>query len=142
MKKLALLVLLAAMPALSLAEITEAKAKQTITKFYNRYVFGGVLDKADVQRIGTPRFIAKLKAAYESEYDCDDGNCYAAFDLRTDAQDGPGRNKVVKITPRSGGWYRVEYRDMGFKGITDVKLLEQNGVIKFDDYKRVFDGSH
>ena len=141
MKKITLLILLAVMPTLSLAEITDAKAKQSITHFYNSFVLGGY-GASSVKKFGTPRFLAKLKSAYTEEYDCDDGECYATFALRTAAQDGNGASKVVSITPRSGGWYRVQYRDMGFKGTTDVKLVERNGKILFDDYKRVFDGSY
>ncbi len=28
---------------------------------------------------------------------------------------------------------------MGFRGITDIKVVESNGTIKLDDYKRILD---
>ena len=36
---------------------------------------------------------------------------------------------------------RCEYQDMGWKGITDVKVIEANRVVKLEDFKSIFDGA-
>ena len=142
MKKTGLGILLALMSAPLLAGVNDAQATQAIGSFYRQYVFGNK-DLADNgTRVATARMLKKLKQFYEDEFDCDDGKCYAAFALRTGAQDGSGSSKIVAVSPKKGGWYRVEYRDMGYKGITDVKVVEADGRIKLDDYKKIFDGSH
>lgn len=123
------------------ADVNHAEAKELISQFYKQHVFGNGLDKLDADRIGTSRFLKKLERAYGTEYDCEEKPCYGIWALRTGAQDGEGVSFVSNIQPKSNGWYRVNYRDMGFKGTTDVKVIEKNGVIKIDDYKKVFDGS-
>jgi hypothetical protein len=121
--------------------VSDQEAKQIITKFYNIYVLSinaKQLDNSTALNWGTPKFNNKLKKAYEAGYDCDNHDCYAAFALRTGAQDGPGKSGITNITPRSDGWYSVSYRDMGWKGVTDVKVVSINGVPKLDDYKLVY----
>lgn len=117
--------------------VSNQEAKQLITKFFNTYVLADIggkqLDNTNASNWGTPNFTSKLKKVYEAEYDCDTHDCYATFDLRTGAQDGPG----TSVTPRGNDWYRVSYRDMGWKGVTDVKVVNVRGVPKLDDYKLV-----
>lgn len=116
--------------------ISTQESKQLIGSFYNQYVFGNEeLDNTNASNWGTQKFLKKLKQDYE--YDCESDDCYAAYALRTGAQDGDGTSSVTSITPRSNGWYRVSYRDMGWKGVTDVKVVGVNGIPKLDDYKFV-----
>lgn len=121
--------------------VSTQEAKQLITKFFNTYVLADIggkqLDNTNASNWGTPKFTNKLKKAYEAEYDCEMHDCYAAFDLRTGAQDGSGTSGVTSVTPRKDGWYRVSYRDMGWKGVTDVKVVSVNGIPKLDDYKLI-----
>ncbi|WP_416189718.1 hypothetical protein ACM67B_00525 [Neisseria sp. CCUG17229] len=121
------------------ANPTETEAKAFISEFYKQYVFSGAIEELDASRVGTPRFLRKLERAYTAEYDCEKGACYGVWALRTGAQDGEGISIISTIQPKSGGWYRVNYRDMGWKGVTDVKVVEVNGVIKLDDYKKIYD---
>ena len=139
MKKLGLVVLMALISSQVLADVNEQQAKQAITRFYRTYVFGGGDLANQGNRVATQRFLAKLEAVYRDEYDCDYRHCYAAYALRTSAQDGNGASRIISITPKANNWYRVIYRDMGFRGITDIKVVESNGAIKLDDYKRILD---
>lgn len=139
MKKLGLVVLMVLMSSQVLADINEQQAKQAITRFYHTYVFGGGDLANQGRRVATQRLLAKLESVYRDEYDCNNRHCYAAYDLRTSAQDGNGTSRIVSITPKANDWYRVTYRDMGFRGITDIKVVESNGTIKLDDYKRILD---
>ncbi|OAM26825.1 hypothetical protein A7P95_08710 [Eikenella longinqua] len=137
MKKLGLLALMVLMSSPVLAEVSEQQARQAITYFYRVYVFGGG-DLADQgNRVATQRLLAKLEAVYRDEYDCTVAHCYAAYALRTSAQDGGGASGIVSITPRANGWYRVTYRDAPYRGVTDIKVVESDGVVKLDDYKRI-----
>lgn len=133
MKKLSatLLALLISTQAFALSD---ESAKSAISNFYKNYVFGRK-DLAENTKLGTKKFLKKLQDAYE--YDCEQGPCYAAYALRTGFQDGNGSSKVVSISPKGKGWYRVEYRDMGHKGVTDVKVVEANGAVKLDDFKSI-----
>lgn len=120
--------------------VSNQEAKVLITNFFRTYVLTEVgdnhdLDNTNASNWGTNKFLKKLKQAYE--YDCENNDCYAVYALRTGAQDGSGSSGVISVTPRSNGWYRVNYRDMGWKGVTDVKVVSVNGIPKLDDYKFV-----
>ena len=121
------------------ADFTDSEANEIISQFYKQYVFGNEELGVNAQRFGTSRFLKKLERAYSAEYDCEDAPCYGIWELRTGAQDGEGTSILSNIQPiiKNKGWYRVSYRDMGHKGVTDVKVVEKNGIIKLDDYKRV-----
>lgn len=121
--------------------VSDEDAKFLINKFYSTYVLVEYegnhisLDRVSAPDWGTPKFINKLKKDYD--YDCEDNDCYGVYALRTGAQDGEGASGITNITPRSNGWYRVNYRDMGWKGVTDVKVVSINRIPKLDDYKFV-----
>ena len=135
MKRLAVALLACLLSTQTLA-LTDEKAKSAISNFYTQYVFGDkFLEKNS--KLGTKRFLKKLQDYYE--YECEDV-CYAAYALRTSAQDGNGESYIVSISPKGKGWYRVEYQDMGWKGITDVKVVEAHGIVKLEDFKSIFDG--
>ena len=124
--------------ALAANDISSQEAQVLISKFYSTYVLQdegstSFLDNRNASNWGTPNFLEKLKADYE--FECETDDCYAAYALRTSAQDGNGSSGVISITPRPDGWYRVNYRDMGWKGVTDVKVVSVNGIPKLDDYK-------
>ncbi len=114
------------------AEPDHSANENVIRKVYKTFVFG--YSESSPKKYFTPKALKKLEAAYE--YDCDYGGpCYGYWALRTGAQDGNGSSNIKSITPIDGkeGWYRVEYSDMGHKGVTDIKIKDG----KIDDYKRI-----
>lgn len=111
-----------------------------LNRLYSDYVFSDNIDEfyQVVDELFTAKCKQKLIDAYD--YDCDD-ICYAIWEFRTSAQDGVGESKVIDITPMGDNKYTVKYLDMSVAGETMFVLVEDNGVMKIDDYKRVFDGS-
>jgi hypothetical protein len=104
---------------------------KVIRTVYDKFVFGSA--ESNPNTYFTPKALKKLAKAYE--YDCDEGDCYAYWELRTAAQDGPSdTQKVISVDPdEEDGWYVVAYNDMGNKGKTRVKIVDG----KIDDYKRI-----
>ena len=112
------------------AEVDHSANEDLINTVYNTFVFGS--SKKSPKPYFTDKALRKLKAAYD--YDCEGGNCYAYWELRTDAQDGPNDvSRITSIEPGDDGWYVVSYKDMGISGKTRIKIV--NG--KIDEYKRL-----
>lgn len=120
---------------------TDNEAKEFILSFYNNYVWSdSTKDLANNPKLGTKRFLRKLSESYE--YDCYKKTCYdTRGTLATGYQDVKSdfeqSSRIMSITPRGKGWYRVSYKDMGHDGVTDVKIISVGNMIKIDDYKRV-----
>lgn len=69
-----------------------------------------------------------LTALWEDEYE----NTYSFWKLRSGFQGGlSDESSLDNIEPMADGWYRVSYTDMGFKAVTDVKMVDG----KIADYK-------
>lgn len=101
-----------------------------ISTVYENFVFG--FSELSPESYFSSKVLKKLAQAYD--YDCEDGNCYAFWELRTDNQDGSSDiQKVISIEPDEDGWYVVSYNDMGNQGKTKVKIVDG----KIDDYKRL-----
>ncbi|MDE7412895.1 MAG: hypothetical protein K2N05_03765 [Muribaculaceae bacterium] len=107
--------------------------ERVIRKVYKNFVLGPSEGESSPKKYFTAKALKKLQAAYE--YDCDQGPCYAFWDLGTGAQDGDGKSAVKSVTPIEGedGWYRVEYTEMGHQGVTNIKIVDG----KIDDYKLI-----
>ena len=120
--------------------IKEDSCLSVLNRLYNDYVFSDNIDEfyQVVDELFTAKCKQKLIDAYD--YDCE-GICYAIWEFRTSAQDGVGESKVIDITPLGDNKYTVKYLDMSVAGETMFVLAEENGVMKIDDYERVFDGS-
>ena len=127
-------------PATENAIEKEDPCLSVLNRLYNDYVFSDNIDEfyQVVDELFTAKCKQKLIDAYD--YDCD-GVCYAIWEFRTSAQDGVGESKVIDITPMGDNKYTVKYLDMSVAGETMFVLVEDNGVMKIDDYERVFDGS-
>lgn len=123
-----------------LVSLNDAKAqnitgKELINRVYDKFVFA-----IDTEEYVTPEdyftvnALKKLQQDYE--FDCEYGPCYAYYALRTRAQDSkPGSedvSKICKIEHIGDGWYEVSYIDMGWSGMTRVKVVDG----KIDDYER------
>lgn len=62
-----------------------------------------------------------LSALWEADYE----GTYSYWKLRTGFQDGLSEESCLdSIAPMPEGWYRVAYTDMGFKAVTDVKMVD------------------
>lgn len=116
----------------------EQQASQFITDMYNnsRYEDYGFL-KAHC----TPSMLQLL--ADNFDYDCDDGDCYAGWMFRTEAQDGKGDGEqahgVVAVGDVGEGWYEYIFFDEGFRGVTRLKLLFDGDKIMIDGLQKVYD---
>lgn len=110
-----------------------------LNQLYNNYVFGNQFDQFGqvVDNLFTMKGKQKLLDAYD--YDCETGDCYGIWALRTMAQDGDGESKIIDISQIGNGKYTVKYLDMGAMGETMVTFAEENGKMKIDDFRTIFD---
>lgn len=113
------------------ATVVDDSANEDLIKtVYEKFVFG--FSEDGVNDYFTDNALKKLSEAYDME--CEGGNCYGFWELRTMSQDGPeDTSSVTAIEPIDDGWYAVTYSDMGVKGTTNIKIVDG----KIDDYKRV-----
>lgn len=120
-------------------ENVEAANGITWVDFYNDYVFGNKDFSNIAHTICTPKLLQFLKDAYDQEYECLDGECYAMWLFRTGNQDGVSNvSKVTNITNESDGWVKVSYIDMGIEGATYIKFISYNGQDYMDEIQRVY----
>lgn len=102
-----------------------------IMKLYNTAVLNPEYDITPIiERLCTDKLKRKLASAYDYE-----GEGYAVWEFRTGMQDGDGESKINSIIPLGGGWYEVDFSDMGWHGTKKIKAIEQNDKILIDDYK-------
>jgi hypothetical protein len=87
------------------------------TEVFNKEYYN---DEGFIEKYCTDNMKKKLREAYEYEYD---GEGYAVWLFRSNAQDGEGESKLTKFTPEGGGWYRYEFDDMGTKGSHRIKFI-------------------
>ena len=82
----------------------------------------------------TANALKKLKDSYD--FDCEDNNCYAFYELRTQEQDSKpgttGESDISDIESIGDNWYVVKYSDMGWSGMTRIKIVDG----KIDDFAR------
>lgn len=108
-----------------------------IKTVYTNFVFA-IDEDSDVyahpERYFTENALKKLKDSYE--FDCEDNNCYAFYELRTEAQDSKegttGESVITDIESIDDNWYVVKYTDMGWPGMTRIKIVDG----KIDDFTR------
>lgn len=108
-----------------------------IKTVYDEFVFVGDTEKDEYthpEKYFTAKALQKLKDNYE--FDCDNGDCYAFYELRTQEQDSKpgtdGESHIINIENMGDGWHVVKYTDMGWSGITRIKIADG----KIDDYDR------
>ncbi len=109
--------------------------RELINCVYDKFVFDiDTEENDDPEDYFTTNALKKLQQDYD--FDCEYGRCYAYYALRTRAQDSkPGSedvSQISKIEYIGDGWYDVSYIDMGWSGMTRVKVV--NG--KIDDYEQ------
>ena len=108
-----------------------------IKTVYAKFVFSSDADSevyAHPERYFTANALKKLKDSYE--FDCDGDNCYAFYELRTKEQDSKpgttGESRIINIESIGDAWYIVKYSDMGWPGMTRIKIVDG----KIDDFDR------
>ena len=108
-----------------------------IKTVYAKFVFAIDADPevyAHPERYFTASALKKLKDSYE--FDCEDNSCYAFYELRTQDQDSKpgttGESEITDIESIGDNWYVVKYSDMGWSGMTRIKIVDD----KIDDFTR------
>ncbi|MBD5172115.1 MAG: hypothetical protein HDT02_02705 [Bacteroidales bacterium] len=108
-----------------------------IKTVYANFVFAIDADPevyAHPERYFTTSALKKLKDSYE--FDCEDNSCYAFYELRTQEQDSKpgttGESDITDIESIGDNWYVVKYSDMGWSGMTRIKIVDG----KIDDFTR------
>ena len=108
-----------------------------IKTVYSKFVFAIDADLevySHPERYFTASALKKLKDSYE--FDCEDNNCYAFYELRTQEQDSKpgttGESDITDIESIGDNWYVVKYSDMGWLGMTRIKIVDG----KIDDFTR------
>ena len=122
------------------ATVSDTTAENTtdnelINRIYDKFVFAIDTDGNDnPEDYFTANALKKLQQDYD--FDCEYAPCYAYYALRTGAQDSKPDSedvsKISKVEHISDGWYEVSYIDMGWSGMTRVKVVDR----RIDDYER------
>ena len=87
------------------------------TEVYNERLYE---EYGFVQRFCTENLQKKLKEEYD--YD-DEGEGYATWKFRSEAQDGTDEYELLKFVPEGNGWYRYDFVDMGKHGSHRIKFM-------------------
>lgn len=108
-----------------------------IKTVYEKFVFAIDANSevfAHPEQYFTAYALRKLKDSYE--FDCENGDCYAYYELRTQQQDSKpytnGESHIICIESEGDYWYIVKYSDMGWSGKTRIKITDG----KIDDFER------
>ncbi|MDE6485475.1 MAG: hypothetical protein K2L14_08790 [Duncaniella sp.] len=117
--------------------INQQEYSDLIKTVYAKFVFAIDADPevyAHPERYFTANALAKLKDSYE--FDCEDNDCYAFYELRTQNQDSKpgtsGESDIISIEHTGDDWYIVRYSDMGWAGMTLIRIVDG----RIDDFNR------
>ena len=119
---------------------TDFQVYGKIYEFYSNYVFGtkAVTDKV-IRRYCTEKLAKRLKEAYDY-----DGEGYAVWEFRSDAQDGPEESTVEGYENLGNGRYKVKYNkkgakynEMGTRGSCIITVVNDGNKILFDEIEKV-----
>lgn len=103
-----------------------------IKNLYTNYILGTGDFYTVARKMCTPKLLKYLSDNYW--YDKEPGEDYfAMWMFRTGYQDGPGASKLIKIVPRGNNWYDIHYTDMGWSGLTTVRIVYVGGRPMFDE---------
>ena len=118
------------------AEKNDSLIRDFITNMYEKELY---YNYDFLEAHCTKKMLKYLKDEYEYEYG---GDGYAGYLFRTGAQDDkPGaedvKDKVLKITKDSEGWYHYTFTDGGWRGENKIKVRVENGKVMVDEVERV-----
>lgn len=112
-------------------KIDNAEAIRFIKSFYTNCVFKTTNYIPILKKHCTAKLLKELKDDYKY-----DGEGYAIWNFRTGQLDGPSDiSKVTAVTASGKGLYKVTFIDMGIKGCRTLKIVNENGTLKFDAIK-------
>ena len=110
-------VLFAAVLALLVSCAGSKSDEQVLTRFYNAVLGQTEMNDKLLKECVSQEVLASL---WEADYE----DTYSWWKLRTGYQDGISQESSLdSIEPAGDGWYHVTYTDMGFHGVTDVKMV-------------------
>ncbi len=113
------------------SETDSVEAVRFIKDFYASCVFGTTDCEPLLKKSCTARLLKKLSDNYGY-----DGEGYAVWLFRTDAQDGPSDvSEVTAVAALGDGLYEVNFIDRGIAGRRILKIADENGVLKIDAVK-------
>ena len=118
------------------AERNDSLIRDFITNMYEKELY---YNYDFLEAHCTKKMLKCLKDEFECEYG---GDGYAGYLFRTGAQDDkPGaedvKDKVLKITKDSEGWYHYTFTDGGWRGENKIKVRVENGKVMVDEVERV-----
>ena len=118
------------------AEKNDSLIRDFITNMYEKELY---YNYDFLEAHCTAKMLKCLKDEFECEYG---GDGYAGYLFRTGAQDDkPGaedvKDKVLKITKDSEGWYHYTFTDGGWRGENKIKVRVENGKVMVDEVERV-----
>lgn len=115
-------------------EYNEAKTEgiKFLENIYKEYIFGNQDFSSIASDICSKRILQRLKD--ESCNDCENGDCYALWLFRRNAQNESKGNSIVNnIIAKDNNWFDVYYSDMGLEGKTSFRLIEHDDKIIIDE---------
>ena len=98
----------------SVQEDTSEEDIKLIREWYG-FVLNGSPTKSDMTKYLS-------KAIMDELWEADFEETYSFWMFRTQAQDGNDESKLINIKNNGDGWYTVTYKDMGWDGLTKVKV--------------------
>ena len=104
---------------------------QFITNMYNQSKYN---DYNFLRKHCTPKILKYLRENYD--YDCDDGDCFAGWMFRSDAQDGNSQYGIISVKSLGDDWYSYSFNDGGTKGTHRIKVIDKDGKLMIDGLKR------
>lgn len=114
----------------------DAAVEAFLLRLYHRYVFALESRDADFGEIAhcfAPAIQKQLRDGYDYE-----GEGYAVWLFRTGLQDGPeDTSSVTAIKKEGGGWYRVDFSDMGTRGSCRFKATMRDGSVYISEMENL-----
>lgn len=125
-----------ALVACSILSCSKPSKAEFLNDFYTNCVFGHTTDWVEIlKENSSERLQEYLIESYP--YDCEEGDCYDIVCFRAGSMDchplAADVSKVVEIIKLTDDSYRVRYLDMGWKGSTVIKFVEENGKLVMDE---------
>lgn len=121
--------------ALDAPEIeADAVATKFISDFYQNYVFSDAQGNfEDIKDNFSEKILKELRDKYDF-----DGEGYAVWIFRSDAQDGPEDKQIVEnISIDGDGWYTATLNDMGNPTGCRFHITVDNGKVLVSDFEKV-----
>lgn len=115
---------------------SDSSKEKFLREFYAECVFGVNPEwRKILVENSSGRLLKCLRDGYG--YDCEDDSCYAIWLFRTGFQDSDYRSVdttgIKEVVSLEGDCYLVRYFDMGWKGATRIRFVEEDGRLLMDE---------